>query len=616
MSGIILQINHDGSPVNRKSFHNMFSRIEHRGGDSSNHLFVNNTALGCHDFWTTPEDVDETQPAVSVNSKIYLLLDGRIDNRAELIASIGIDNKNANSMGDANLVLKAYQKWQERSFEKLIGSFAIIIYLSEIKKIIAVRDQVGDRTLFYYNDSKNLIVSSEPYSILGNREVPQKLNKNKVAEYLAIKQQTDNSTYFRDIYELLPGHYMCCKEKRVELKNYWNFNVSERIRYRDDNEYAEHLIEILHKSISSKMRAVKPPGIMMSGGLDSTSIAAIASDYSNGRLKTFSYVFDKYKDCDESWYIDEFCKMYDTDSFRLNGDDYLPLVDIKSPCVSPNFPNQDSYQILKNELYRQVEKSGSNTLLTGWYADQLFAGEEFWLKESVRDFQFPVLYKNLKSLVSGKGFTHLRKDSAVRTALRPFRKIKNFIFGQPLHEDKYYYMTPYAKSLMSNGNRWNSKLESQGRPGQVLNVLGLRTAYDASACSHCTTGVNIDFRYPFRDVRLIEYFLKLPAYQLHDDSAYKNKYILRNAMKGLLPTEILDRNKITNFIDLLDQSYSINKKDMNRLIMMHIDEIGEYIENNIVNVIVNKNYNDFQGLESNLYWSLYTYLEWKSRVFK
>ncbi len=616
MSGILFQINHNGSPIDRKNFLNMFSRIEHRGGDGSNHVFMENAAMGCHYFWTTPEDVGEIQPAISKERDIYLLLDGRIDNRPELISDLDIDQKEASSLPDAGLVLKAYQKWQERIFAKLVGSFAAILYLPAVKKILAVRDQVGDRTLFYYNDNSKFIISSEPYSILANSEVPQKLNKNKVAEYLAIKHQTDNSTYFQGIYELLPGHYMLCREKKTALKKYWNFNFSEKVRYRNHNEYAEHLLEILDKSISSKMRSVKPPGIMMSGGLDSTAIAAIAAKYAKGRLKAFSYVFNKYKDCDESGYIDEFCNMYDTDSFRLNGDDYLPLVDIKNPCVSPNFPNQDSYQTLKNELYRQVKKSGSNILLTGWYADQLFAGEEHWLKESVRDIQISILFRNLKSLVSRRGLLGLRNESSVRTALRPFRNIKNFILGPPPTYDKYSYMTPYAKSLLFNGNGWNSNPEGTGRTGQILNVLGLRTAYDASACSHCTTGVNIDFRYPYRDIRLIEYFLKLPAYQLHDNSDYKNKYILRNAMKGLLPAEILERKKITLFIELLDQSYNTNKKDMNRLIKMHNDELGEYIENNILNVILNKNYKDFEGLESNLFWSTYTYLEWKSRIFK
>jgi len=616
MSGILFQINHNGSQIDRKSFLNMFSRIEHRGGDGSNHVFMENVAMGCHYFWTTPEDVGETQPLISEDKNYYLLSDGRLDNREDLVNMLGINPGRASTLSDGRLILSAYERWKEKSFEKLIGSFAFVIYFTKEKKVIAVRDHVGDRTLFYFNDNTKFIVSSEPYSILANSEVPKKLNKSKVAEYLAIKHPTDNSTYYQGIYEILPGHFISCNKKRVEERRYWNLNLSEKIRYKNDNDYAEHLLEILDISISSKMRSVKPPGIMMSGGLDSTSIAAIASKYAKGRLKTFSYIFNKYKDCDESEYIESFCKMYDAESFRLNGDKYLPLVDIKRSCVSPNFPNQDSYQVLKNELYRQVEESGSNILLTGWYADQLFAGEEHWLKDSLGDFNLPIMIRSLKSLVSEKGLTGLRNDSAVRTALRPLRHIKNFVLGSPPISEKYFYMTPYAKSLLLNANGWNSELEETGRVGQILNVLGLRTAYDASACSHCTTGVNIDFRYPYRDIRLIEYFLKLPAYQLHDDTNYKSKYILRNAIRRLLPSKILERKKITLFIDLLDQSYSINKKDMNRLLKVNYDELGEYIENNILNVIINKKYGDFEGIESNLFWGSYTYLEWKSRIFK
>ena len=177
-------------------------------------------------------------------------------------------------------------------------------------------------------------------------------------------------------------------------------------------------------------------------------------------------------------------------------------------------------------------------------------------------------------------------------------------------------MTPYAKSMINDSGDWNNEMEKAGRKGQILNVLGLRTAYDASACSHCTTGVNIDFRYPFRDIRIIEFFLKLPAYQLYDSTDYKSKYILRNAMREKLPEEILERKKITEFIDLLEKSYSINKKDKNRVLENGINELGEYIDNNILNVIINKEFRDYQGLESNLFWAAYTYLEWKNKIFK
>ena len=528
----------------------------------------------------------------------------------------GLNINSAGSLPDAGLVLEAYQKWQESSFKRLVGSFAVILYLPKLNKVIAVRDQAGDRTLFYYNDKNKLLISSEPYSITANSKVPKMLNKKKVAEYLALKHPADNRSYFEGIYELLPAQYLEFSGKKAELKRYWQVDLSERIRYRTDDEYAGHFLEVFEKSISSKMRSIKTPGVMMSGGLDSTSIAAIASKYSKGKIKTFSYIFEKYKNCDESEYIEKFCDMYDADCFMLNGDKYLPLVDVNKPSVSPNFPNEDSYQSLKNELYKRVLSSGSNVLLTGWYADQLFAGAEYWLKESLKDLQFPVIYENLKKFISENGFHALRNDSAVRTTLRPFRHIKNFILGPPPVYEKYSNMTPYAKSMINDSGDWNHEMEKAGRKGQILNVLGLRTAYDASACSHCTTGVNIDFRYPFRDIRIIEFFLKLPAYQLYDSTDYKSKYILRNAMREKLPEEILGRKKITEFIDLLEKSYSINKKDKNRVLENGINELGEYIDNNILNVIINKEFRDYQGLESNLFWAAYTYLEWKNKIFK
>ena len=616
MSGILFQINHGNSPVNKREFNKMFSRIKHRGGDSSNTLFIKNTGLGCHDFWTTPEDLGQKQPIVSSDNKYFLLLDGRLDNRVELLDMLGINSGSETDLSDGNIILLAYERWKERSFEKLIGSFAFIIYCPEEKYAVAVRDQVGDRSLFYYSSSKLTIIASEPYSIVAHEKIPMEINESKVAEYLASSHPTQDTTYFKNIYEIRPSHYLSTGEKETAIRNYWSINLAEKIRYGSDSDYAEHFLEIMNKSVLSKMRSVAVPGVMMSGGLDSTTIAALAAKSTKEKVRAFTYAFNEYGECDESSYVDSFCNMYDVESIRLNGDDYLPLFDINSMCISPNFPNQDSYQALKNKLYTEVIDSGTNILLTGWYADELFMNAEYWLKDCLRDFKFDRAYKTLSPAISKNGWKWLRGNSAVRVALRPLRHIKNFIFGYPVQKDNYFYLTPYSKSLLNSDIRWDEHIHNGERAGQIMNVLGLRSAFDASACSHCMTGLNIDFRYPFRDLRLIDFFLRIPAYQLYDSSEYKNKYILKEAMRGQLPEDLIQRTEITTFMSLLDSSYNRLKKNMDKSIELNKEELGKYIENNILNAIINKEFKDLNDLEYNIYWHLFTYLKWKSFVFK
>jgi len=612
MSGILFQLNTDGSEVNRKIFNKMFAEIEFRGEDGSNTEFMGNAAFGCHHFWTTPEDKGVIQPVKS-NNNILLLFDGRIDNREDLINEIGIDNINSLSISDERLILKAFEKWGENCFKKFIGSFAFILYFPATRKVLAVRDQVGDRTLFYYNDKNKLIIASEPVTIVAHPGIPRKINERKLVEYFSAKDPVENNSFFQNVYEIFPSHYLINSGNVLTAKKYWHFDLKEKIHYKTDRDYTEHFLEVFEKSVKSKLRTIDTPGVMMSGGLDSTSIAAIASKHLNQKLKTFSYVFEKFSECDESGYIDEFCKIYDVESFRLNGDKYIPIVDVHNSSISPNYPSQDMYQLLKNDLYLQAANSNTRTLLTGWYADELFIGSDFWLKDSIRNFEILRGYKILNSVMKEKGWKNFHKNKAVRIVFGRLRTIKN-IFNKNIPVNTTDFLTTKAKSMLDKSKFWDEHLADEERFIQIKYVLGLNNAFDASVSKNREGGVNIDFRYPFRDLRLIDFFLRIPAYQLFENNKYKNKYILKNAIKDKLPPKILEREKITGFTILLEKTFSIIKNDIFSEIQNNFDVLSVYIEKNVLLDIVNKEFAEYKGYEYILLWNIYTYIKWKKAI--
>lgn len=616
MSGILLQFNTDGTEIDRNIFNKMFSVLEHRGPDGSSVGFLNNIALGHHHFWTTPEEVNEVQPLKRKSSDCYILFDGRLDNREELFSRFKISN---HSISDAKLILELYCRFNTEFFKNLVGSYVFVIYDKLKNRIITVRDHLGDKILYYYHDKNKFIVASEPGAILNHPDIQIELNNKKIAEYFAVHEQTDSNSFFKNIYEVLPAHYMIFDNSEIKLKRYWDLDPHKKIRYKIEEEYFEHFRTIFRKTVECRLRTIDDPGIMMSGGFDSTSIAAFASNsIKNGnKLKTFTYVFDKFKESDERKYISDFCQMHDVESIQVNGDDCWPLNYFDSWTVSLNFPHLNPYQGLKLKLFDSVKENNIKTLLIGWYADQLFTGADYWLKDYISDYKFLSAAFKTANLINTTGIRNISKNKPLRIALRPLKYIRDFVTSKPEDDLEYKFLKTESKSMLSKNEYWSDFTKNYYRTDQAINVAGLNTAFDASACSYCCNGSLFDYRYPFRDRRLVEFFFQLPSYQIYDNSGYKDKYILRNALKKHLPNSILKRSKTTSFEGLL--YYGLLEKNIGlirKIIEENIFELEPFIHVDKLKEVLYRNSKELPTDDFFIFWNSLSFILWKNKLKK
>ncbi len=167
------------------------------------------------------------------------------------------------------------------------------------------RDALGDRTLFYAFDGTRLVIASEPWAVAGAMQYRPELNESAVAHYFALKATEDGQTLFKNVYELLPAHVMVVNASGQRTWRYWQPDLSKRLRGKSDEEYAEQFRSLLEESVRCRMRSTTPVGVLMSGGLDSTSVACLAARMLAPQpLTTISYVFDELTDCDERQYIE------------------------------------------------------------------------------------------------------------------------------------------------------------------------------------------------------------------------------------------------------------------------------------------------------------------------
>jgi len=521
-------------------------RLKHRGPDGRDVWLKDNVALGHWHFWTTPEEAEERQPLVLDGLPFTIVLDGRLDNRPELISKLNINPAEASLLSDASLILRAYAYWGEHCFEHFIGEYALVIFDQRRNQLVCARDALGDRTLFYAIHGTRTVIASEPWAAANADGSSVELNESAVAHYFALTVPEDGQTLFKSIHELLPAHVMLVNTFGERHWRYWQTDPStlHKRGQRSDIEYAEEFRFLLEQSVHCRLRSTTPVGVLMSGGLDSPSAASLAArEIAPQPLTTISYVFDQLTDCDEREYIKTMVERWGINSIQIPCDDAWPLKDWKNWPLNPNQPEGNVYRLLKERAYKRAQDEGLRVLLSGGFGDHLYITGQDWLADLILDGRFMDVGRELRLQIQNKG---LQQTLAAGYFRRAARRVLNAIpGGRHIHRKRTEaaWLTTFSIDHLL-------KSKSEIAPGfeRYSALLGMRTAQDSSREGFNANRYTLELRDPYRDRRLVEYVLTLPAYQLYYNGSYK--HILRSAMQGILPEAIRTRRQRTSLITL------------------------------------------------------------------
>jgi asparagine synthase (glutamine-hydrolysing) len=550
MSGFVLIYQRDGTPVEAATLGHMMASLKHRGPDGHQLSCHEAVALGHHHFWTTPEEVGECQPLWTTDRRFGLVFDGRLDNRDELLRAMRMEEPGLRQSSDAAIILRAYEQWAEESIARLLGPFALAIYDTVRQRVVCARDPLGDRSLCYYLDECLLLVASEEQALLAHPAVPGELDETTLAYFFAVRAPIDGRTFFEGVHELLPAHNLIVTRDTVQNRRYWAVNPEARLDYRSDTDYGDRFRELLDRSVRRCLRAVGRPAIMMSGGLDSTSIAALAARQlaaSTGpnRLCTISWVFDNFPDCDERNYMDPLIARYNFKAIRVNGDGDWPFRDpFPSGAYNASYPYVDPYHLLKFRLYKAARTNHVRVLLTGVAGDELYTGAENWLLDLLLEHRFIEAGNELLRASRNFGLANvLTSQSLRRVAGRLFDSVpgarRHLRTRNKRKPDKLVWLTPYARRHLPEIEEAPASATLGRRPDQHWSILGMYGVLTATIGFSQAAQFDIETRQPYRDRQLVEFMLAIPAHQLYKRQCHK--YILRNAMTNLLPANILNR---------------------------------------------------------------------------
>ncbi len=548
MSGIAGIINRDGCPVEQEQLSILENGIANRGPDGSSRYLKANAGLLFVNLQTTPEAKFEQQPVEDLETGILLVADARIDNRDDLIGMLGLRSMR-NNAPDSLLVLKAFKKWGVNCGQKLVGDYAVTIWDPRQQKLICFRDHIGARPLYYHITDRLIIFSSSLRAILDVRKRNVPIHLGRVAEYLCLRQESNDDTFYADIHRLQPGSVFQVGPKEQKITRFWNLEDCQELSPAGMEGYVEEFRSIFNEAVRSRLRSASPVGCNLSGGLDSSSVLCTAADILGDERELSSFAFnfyklprDQLKHIDEKEYQDAVVREKGVDHVIVSGDDYKPFENLEDHVRNFGEPFFFPHLYLNEKLWRAAEKRCIRVMLDGHDGDSVVSHGNEYLQQLARNCRLISLYRNLAAL----GRVH---------GIERKRLIKRYVY-YPYCRAPFAYFYKYLKWKMSPLESVNPvlnrdfimeyRLYKHYRPenytlqgarayhyGRLTNVLLTSAFENINAFSSLH---HIEGRSPFMDRRLMEFCYRLPPNAKLNNGW--GRYILRKAMAGVVPDKV------------------------------------------------------------------------------
>ena len=490
------------------------------------------------------------QPFLSAGGDTVIAFNGEIYNHLEIREQLLARGYRFRSHCDTETVLDAFREWGTACFARLRGMFAIALWSERDKRLVLARDRMGIKPLYYCRLGDDLCFGSELKAILEHPDVPRRLDLNALDSYLSVNYVPGPSTLIEGISKLPPGHLLEWRQGRTRIAPWWTPPACAP-QPRSLESAKEELDSLLRDTIREHLVSDVPLGVWASGGLDSSAVLHYAAAQSSHPLKTFSVSFAG-RSFDESPYFREIARVYGTDhhEFDLNPESELESA-IADFAYYSDEPSADAGALPVWFLSR-MSRRHVTVALSGEGADELFGGYLTYQADRLAR-PFRMTPSPLRRLLHGALERYVPvSDDKIGLEY----KLKRWIEGTRLHPDEAHFFwngtfSPWQLRRIRPGARTGRLRElvealDLGSAGLVERYLRIDQNYylpddilyktDRMSMAH-----SLEVRPPFLDHRIVEFAATLPR-RLKIRGG-KQKFLLRELMRGKLPRSILQRKK-------------------------------------------------------------------------
>ncbi|MBN8209741.1 asparagine synthase (glutamine-hydrolyzing) [Bacillus sp. NTK071] len=528
MCGITGWINWSGDLSNeRETLKGMADSIAHRGPDAEGFWLSEQAALA-HRRLIVIDPRGGKQPMVSPDQQLVLTYNGELYNYRELKQELQEKGHVFTSNSDTEVVLHAYMEWKEKCVTRFNGIFAFAIWDQEEQQLFLGRDHLGVKPLFYSKQGNSFLYGSEIKAILAHPSVKPKVDRTGLAEIFGMgPMRTPGQAIFQGMEEVRPGHYLIATADKIEEHRYWSLESKAHTESVDAT--TEKIRDLLTDTVQRQLISDMPIVSMLSGGLDSsglTSLAAKELQESDKTLETYSIDFDQNEahfkkdflrhDMDEPW-VRRVSEDVGTNHHSITfGADQL-LSNLLEPMRGRDLPGVGEIETSLYLLFTEMKKDAT-VALSGESADEVFSGYPWFHQEEYLNAQvFPWLINlgGISSILSEEAKEMIQPEQYQKQRFAEAYKEIPFLEGESEFEAKqrqmsYFFITRFLPFMLDRKDRASMK-----------------------------TGFEV--RVPFCDYRIVEYLWNVPIDYKNVDNIEKG--ILRRALKGTLPEDVLYRKK-------------------------------------------------------------------------
>lgn len=611
--------------ITEKEITSLSNSLYHRGPDDKGIFSNGKVALG-HQRLSVIDLVTGQQPMLSDDKRVVIVYNGEIYNYKEIKSELESEGILFKTTSDTEVIIKAYQHYGLTGMlSKLEGMFAFAIYDKDKEKIYLVRDRFGEKPLFYYKNKDAFYFASELKAIKKFIKSPE-IDIQALNLFFSLTYIPAPYTIYKDVKKIQQSHYLEIDlSGSYQLKNY--YELAENINsfdYIQDYEKAKtKLRELLFHSVKERMISDVPLGAFLSGGIDSSIIAAVMSRLSEKPIKTFTIGF-KEKQFDESKRAEIISKHIGSDHtvHFLTVNDLLDVVDEVIEHFDEPFGDSSA---LPTYFVSKITRQYVKVALTGDGADELFGGYEKYLAPYYAE-KFNSLPELLKNII--KNGTQVIPNTPITSHL--LRKSKKVINNAALNhfdihfnlmslgfnEDerksliKQNYYRPVKPEIKKYYNRIDRTNEmDKGFYTDIMLVLegDMLTKVDRMSMQH-----SLETRVPFLDSRIVEFSQKLPPeFKILNRN---KKRILKDTFKDLLPDETLKfskrgfgvpinfwfKNELRNELESV-----LNEKEIEKQGLFNFDEIKRLLDEHL----------NSQANHTTKLWCLFVFQKWYKGSF-
>ncbi|MDP2279884.1 MAG: asparagine synthase (glutamine-hydrolyzing) [Nitrospirota bacterium] len=556
MCGICGKINFSNEPVNEGLLRRMTSCLSHRGPDDEGIYLKDNVGLGHRRLSIIDLSLSAHQPMSNEDRSVWIVYNGEIYNFMELREELIKKGHSFRSRSDTETILHAYEEYGVECLKYLRGMFAFAIWDERKQSLFLARDRVGKKPLCYRHSENSFSFASEIKSILQDESFERKPDYTAIHHYLTYQDVPSPWTAFEGIKKLPPAHYLVLKNGQAEIKKYWKLSYLPKHKM-NAGELQNEIIERLREAVRIRLISDVPLGAFLSGGIDSSAVVALMAGMMKEPVKTFSIGFKE-----EAYNELKYARMV-AERFKTDHTEFIvepKALDIIDKLVwHYNEPFADSSAI-PTYYVSKLAREYVTVILNGDGGDENFAGYgRFAANEFSKEMHryFPASIARLLLplvMMLPHGSNPANFFWRLKRFLQEYAKSPEMMnahwlchFSTGMKNDIY---TDDFSTLVSVTDSFDLLFEKY-REAEADNFLDKTLYADVMTYLPDDLLVKVDVasmansleaRSPFLDHEFMEFAARIPA-ELKL-KGWTTKYILKEALKGILPDEVLFRNKM------------------------------------------------------------------------